>query len=217
MVRSHTRGLVQAGVVVAIFMVPSPCLANGSDGPTRALVSVSETNLYKYAGGTFYAGLLKKRQSFDIERMSPGGWAWGYAHGHASKCAWVKAADVGGRPAKQPSGLARRCGSPPRKPATQKPRFVVHVANSGAGGGGPTFHIGSPINITIRDRDSRSTRRLLRLCLTPAPIDRPSCRSGHVNRVIATLAPSKAGTLTIRATIDDGPTLIRKITVRAVR
>jgi hypothetical protein len=89
--------------------------------------------------------------------------------------------------------------------------YSIRVVNSGAGGGGRVFHVGSPINITVRDRTGRSHKKIA-ICLTPAPISKPSCHAAHLNRTLDSLAPSAAGRTKIRVKI--GTTvLVREIRV----
>jgi hypothetical protein len=97
---------------------------------------------------------------------------------------------------------------------TATARYAIHVANSGAGGGGAVFHTGSPINITVIDHDSHAQRPVT-ICMTPAPIDRPSCHRAHTNRTLASLAPSRAGPTKITATLPGGATLVHVIHVKA--
>jgi hypothetical protein len=74
-------------------------------------------------------------------------------------------------------------------------RYTIRVVNSAAGGypgRNPTrFYVGQPINITVRDRLRRAQK--FELCITPPPIDRPSCRRGTTGRTITGLAPSRSG------------------------
>jgi hypothetical protein len=89
--------------------------------------------------------------------------------------------------------------------------YSIRVVNSGAGGGGRVFHVGSPINITVLDRAGRSHKKIS-ICLTPAPISKPSCHVAHLNRTLDSLAPSAAGRTKIRVKI--GTTvLVREIRV----
>jgi hypothetical protein len=53
------------------------------------------------------------------------------------------------------------------------------------------------------------------VCITPAPIDKPSCHHAHTNRVLDSLAPSKAGLTHIGATLPSGRTLDHVIHVKA--
>jgi hypothetical protein len=92
-------------------------------------------------------------------------------------------------------------------------RYAIRVVNSGAGGGGRTFHVGSPINVTLVDRATRVSVPV-RICLIPAPIDRPSCHGARTNRTLDSLAPSRAGLNTIRVVVR-GRVLIRRIRVHA--
>lgn len=88
-------------------------------------------------------------------------------------------------------------------------RYSVRVANSGAGGDPRFFYVGGPLNVTVTDRLGKPAA--LRLCLTPAPIDRRSCHDGSVGRTIDSVAPSKAGLTKLRVTIG------RTVIVRVIR
>jgi hypothetical protein len=44
----------------------------------------------KSPNGVYY-GALSLRDHFDVQYISPGGYAWGYAYGDVNHCGWVKA------------------------------------------------------------------------------------------------------------------------------
>ena len=119
------------------------------------------------------------------------------AHAHARALAVVLPAVVGGLV------LASSAS------ADGGPRYSIRVANSGAGGDPGYFYVGGPLNVTVTDRLGKHAA--LRLCMTPAPIDRPACHDGSVGRTIDSLAPSKAGLTKLRVKI------ARTVLVRVIR
>jgi hypothetical protein len=88
-------------------------------------------------------------------------------------------------------------------------RYVVTVGNQSAGGDPGVLYVGGPLNIVLRDRDRADTT--FRLCITPAPIDQPSCRAGRTDRVISGPAISAPGETRLRFTLAGGAIVERTI------
>jgi len=95
--------------------------------------------------------------------------------------------------------------------ATGGSRYVVTVGNQGAGGDPGVLYVGGPANFTLRDRQGGD--RALELCVTPAPVDQPSCRRGRTNKVISGPAFSAAGETRVRFTLDGGAVVERTVEV----
>ncbi|HVF78959.1 MAG TPA: hypothetical protein VNA28_11740 [Solirubrobacteraceae bacterium] len=93
-------------------------------------------------------------------------------------------------------------------------RYSVRIVNSLAGGDPGFLYVGGPANITIRDAERAGQR--LTLCVTPAPEQRPSCRSGRTGRTIDTIVWSQAAPTEVRITIDGGPVLVDTVRPYAV-
>ncbi len=177
------------------------------------ITTAKEARLTLAPGGA-YVGVLEQGEHFDVQHITPHRWAWGWAYGHARKCAWTKLADLAAEPSGHLDAKHHDCGAPRvRHPGGSESRYRLRIRNSLAGGGGSTFHVGSPINVTVVDRHS-SHHRTLTLCMSPAPIDKPSCREGVTNRTIASLAPSKPGVTKVTARFADGSQVTRHIEVR---
>jgi hypothetical protein len=90
-------------------------------------------------------------------------------------------------------------------------RYVVTVGNQGAGGDPGVLYVGGPANFTLRDRQGAD--RAFELCVTPAPLDQPSCRRGRTNKVISGPAFSAAGETRVRFTLDGGTVIERTVEV----
>jgi hypothetical protein len=95
--------------------------------------------------------------------------------------------------------------------AVAAPRYTVTVVSSAAGGDPGVLYVGGPMNLELRD--ARNAREAYRLCITPAPIDQPSCRNGHSATVISGPAPSAAGRTELRFELPGGRTVRRVVNV----
>jgi hypothetical protein len=90
-------------------------------------------------------------------------------------------------------------------------RYSVVVGNQAAGGDPGVLYVGGPANFTLRDRSGGD--RPLELCITPAPIDQPSCRMGRTNPTISGPAFSQPGETTIRFSVSGGDVVERTVVV----
>lgn len=95
--------------------------------------------------------------------------------------------------------------------STAGSRYVVTVGNQGAGGDPGVLYVGGPANFTLRDRQGGD--QALELCVTPAPVDQPSCRRGRTNKVISGPAFSAAGETRVRFEMDGGAVVERTVEV----
>lgn len=91
-------------------------------------------------------------------------------------------------------------------------RYSTRVVNSIAGGDPGFFYVGGPLNIRLIDRQGGTGR--YDLCVTPAPIDKPSCRRARANRTVDSLAPSQVGLTKLRFEIPGRKVIVRFIRVR---
>jgi hypothetical protein len=97
-------------------------------------------------------------------------------------------------------------------PASASSGFTIRVANSGAGGDPGYFYVGGPLNVTV---SGPAPAKTFEVCMTPAPIDRASCRHGRVGRTVDSLgAPSKAGHTKLRVRFGPNQVYVRYIRVR---
>ncbi len=141
---------------------------------------------------------LRKGEKVDVSRYSPSGaWAYGKPRGaqHAHlPGGWVRVADL----------CAKGSAAKPK-------RYSVRISPGGSGE--LPVYVGGVSNITVKDAQRAGQR--LQLCITPAPTERPSCRSGRTGRTIDTIAWSQAGPTKVRIAIEGGPVIVKTINVRA--
>jgi len=90
-------------------------------------------------------------------------------------------------------------------------RYTLTVGNQSLGGDPDVLYVGGPANFTVRDRSGAD--RPIELCITPAPIDQPSCRRGRTNRTISGPAFSRSGETTVRFTVAGGEPVDRTVVV----
>jgi hypothetical protein len=84
-------------------------------------------------------------------------------------------------------------------------RYSVRIVNSPAGGDPGFFYVGGPANVTVTD--TQRADQPLTLCITPAPIERSSCRTGRTGTTIDSIAWSAGGPTEVRISINGGPVL----------
>lgn len=101
------------------------------------------------------------------------------------------------------------CAQGKRAEFARTSRYSVRIVNSPASGDPGFFYVGGPANITVKDK--RRAGQSLTLCLTPAPIERPSCRTGRTGQTIDTIVWSKSVATEVRISIDGGPTLVDRV------
>jgi hypothetical protein len=85
-------------------------------------------------------------------------------------------------------------------------RYSVRIVNSLAGGDPGFFYVGGPANITVKDRQRAG--QAVTVCMTPAPMERDSCRTGHTGQTIDSIVWSGNEPTEVRITIDGGPVLV---------
>jgi hypothetical protein len=90
----------------------------------------------------------------------------------------------------------------PSAAAAQAPTLRVHPIFSG---GAKAVHAGAVVDVDAKGPAPKITK----VCLTPAPIDRPSCSGARF------VAPSQAGTTKIDVTFADGTTSSMTLRVHA--
>ena len=195
--------LAAAAIATAAAVLPAGASAAGS--PADRAASEARTVC---AAGTYVkerpdaipVDHLKKGETIDVKRYSPSR-QWAYGKPRGSKHAhldggWVKVADLCAK------------GS-----AAKSKRYSVRIA-PGSANTGPVY-VGGLSNITVKDAQRAGQR--LQLCITPAPTERPSCRSGRTGRTIDTIAWSQAGPTKVRIAIEGGPVIVKTVNVRAAQ
>ncbi len=85
-------------------------------------------------------------------------------------------------------------------------RYSVRIVNSLAGGDPGFLYVGGPANITVKDKQRAGQR--VTVCMTPAPMERDSCRSGRTGQTIDTIVWSDNVATEVKVTIDGGPVLV---------
>lgn len=93
-------------------------------------------------------------------------------------------------------------------------RYTLTVGNQAAGGDPGVLYVGGPANFRVRDRTGED--RPVELCITPAPIDQPGCRTIRTNRTVSGPAFSQAGETTISYAVG-GERFERTVTVASPR
>lgn len=88
-------------------------------------------------------------------------------------------------------------------------RYSVRIANSPAGGDPGFLYVGGPANITARDAERAGQK--VTVCVTPAPVERSSCRTGRTGQTIDTIVWSKDGPTEVRIAIEGVPVLVDTI------
>lgn len=195
--RSISTATVSA-VAVAIAALAAPAaLAHAPipPPPAKNMRDVCVKSAYvKLRPGAVVAGTVHRGESVEITRRSKSG---GYVY------------IVGRRPDFTVKGwLPARylCAAGKRAEFAKTERYSVRIVNSLAGGDPGFLYVGGPANITVKD--TKRAGQALTLCVTPAPIDRPSCRTGRTGRTIDSVAWSAAVPTEVRITIEGGPVLV---------
>lgn len=106
------------------------------------------------------------------------------------------------------------CGKGQRAQFARTTRYSVRIVNSPAGGDPGFLYVGGPANITVKDKQRAG--QALTLCVTPAPIDRPSCRSGRTGHTIDTIVWSQPVATQVSIAIENGPVLVDSVYPYAV-
>ena len=106
------------------------------------------------------------------------------------------------------------CAPGQRAEFARTSRYSVRIVNSPAGGDPGVLYVGDPANITVKD--PQRAAQALTLCVTPAPIERSSCRNGRTGRTIDSVAWSSPGATEVRIAIHGGPVLVDTVYPYAV-
>jgi hypothetical protein len=85
-------------------------------------------------------------------------------------------------------------------------RYSVRIVNSLAGGDPGFLYVGGPANITVQDKQRAGQK--VKVCVTPNPLERSSCRTGQTGRTIDTVVWSEAVPTEVRIEIEGGPVLV---------
>jgi len=108
--------------------------------------------------------------------------------------------------------FATSSGAAASRAASASERFTIRVVVSGAAGDPGYFYVGGPINVTVTGHAPAKT---FEVCMTPAPIERASCRHGRVGTTVDSLgAPSKAGKTKLRVSFGQNKVYIKYLNVR---
>jgi hypothetical protein len=106
------------------------------------------------------------------------------------------------------------CAEGQRAQFAKTSRYSVRIVNSRAGGDPGFLYVGGPANITVKDEQRAG--QALTLCVTPAPTDRPSCRSGRTGHTIDTIVWSQPVATQVSIAIEGGPVLVDSVYPYAV-
>lgn len=188
---------------VAIASIAIPAASSAAHHPAKQMREICAKSVYvKQTPGTIPVGTVGRGEQVEVTRYSASG-----------RFAQI----VADRPMYTTRGwIPRRylCAKGERAEFAKTSRYSVRIVNSLAGGDPGFLYVGGPANITVKDRQHAG--QTLRLCVTPAPIDRPSCRSGRTGHTIDTVAWSEAVPTEVRIEIDGGPVLVDTVHPYAV-
>ena len=178
----RTRLAVLAVTAVAIAAAPAAAQA----APAQARDVCAAHTYVTERPAAIPVDSLFKGDTIDVRRYSPSReWAYGKPRGAKHAVAgWVKVADL--------------CAT---GSSSKAKRYSVRI-DPGTAATGPVY-VGGISNITVKD--SKRAGQRLQLCITPAPTERPSCRSGRTGRTIDTIAWSQAGPTKVRIAIEGAP------------
>lgn len=201
----RTRFTLTAAAAIATAATVLPAGASAAGSPADRVASKARTVCATHTYVTerpasIPLDSLFQGETVDVQRYSPSRqWAYGKPRGskHAAlDGGWVKVADLCAK------------GS-----AAKAKRYSVRI-DPGTAATGPVY-VGGISNITVKD--SKRAGQRLQLCITPAPTERPSCRSGRTGRTIDTIAWSQAGPTKVRIAIEGGPVIVKTVNVRAAQ
>ncbi len=186
---------VSAALAVAgAACVAAPAAASAEQRDGAQLREVCASSAYvKQAPGRILVGSVTRGEQVEVTRYSRSG---RFAH------------IVARRPRFTTRGWIERrylCAKGTRAEFAKTSRYSVRIVNSPAGGDPGFLYVGGPANITVEDKQRAGQK--LKLCITPAPIERSSCRSGQTGRTIDSIAWSEAVPTTVRIEIEGGPVL----------
>lgn len=199
--RSTTK--MTFGAVVAIASIALTTAASAEQRAAQQMREVCAKSVYvKESPGAIPVGSVGRGEQVEITRYSKSG---GFAH------------IVARRPMHTTRGwIPRRylCPKGERAEFAKTSRYSVRIVNSLAGGDPGFLYVGGPANITVKDRERAG--QTLKVCVTPAPVERSSCRTGRTGRTIDSVAWSEAVPTQVRIEIDGGPVLVDTVRPYAV-
>lgn len=189
-----TKITVSAALAIAGASMAIPAAAATQQRAEAQMREVCAGSVYvRQAPGLIPVGSVGRGEQVEITRHSRSG---RFAH------------IVARRPGHTTRGwLERRylCAKGERAEFAKTSRYSVRIVNSRAGGDPGFLYVGGPANITVRDRQRAGQK--LTLCVTPAPVERSSCRTGRTGRTIDTVVWSAAVPTQVRIDIDGGQVL----------
>ncbi len=201
--RVITATAATAALSIAAAALPAAASAAQDSAPPQARTVCAAHTYLKERPDAIPLDTLVRGETVGVRRYSPSGqWAYGKPRGakhnfRGSKAGWVRVAD-----------LCPKAGAA----AAKAKRYTVKIRVAGGGGRGP-FQVGGLANITVADTQHEG--QALQLCITPAPTEQPSCRSGHTGRTIDTIAWSQPGPTKVRVAIEGGPVIVKTVQVLA--
>ena len=184
-----------AVATTAVVAVPASATAAPAKQDGAQMREVCLKSVYvKKRPGVLFAGTVSKGEKVEVTRYT-----------RSRRYARV----VARRPGFTVRGwvpVAGLCAKGKSAEYAKTSRYSVKIANSPAGGDPGFLYVGGPANITVKD--NQRAGQTLTLCITPAPEQQPSCRTGRTGRTIDTIVWSKAGATEVRISIDGGPVLV---------
>ncbi|HVF79495.1 MAG TPA: hypothetical protein VNA28_14460 [Solirubrobacteraceae bacterium] len=197
---------ITVGTALAVAAVVSSAVPAATSAQPRAAAEMREVcaqSVYvKQAPGVIPVGSVRRGEEVEVTRYSTSG---RFAH------------IVAHRPMYTTRGWVPRrylCAKGKRAEFAKTSRYSVRIVNSPAGGDPGFLYVGGPANVTVIDRERAG--QTLKLCVTPAPVERSSCRSGRAGRTIDSVAWSEAVPTEVRIEIDGGPVLVDTVHPYAV-
>ena len=198
MTRARTIAIATAAAVAgcgaaapAAFAATSPAFSAAAHQDREVCV---KTAYLKKRPGVVVAGTVYKGEKVQVTRYTKSG---RFAHVEAPK------------PGYTPRGwieVSHLCARGKSAEFAKTSRYSVKIVNSRAGGDPGFLYVGGPANITVKDKQRAGQK--LTLCITPAPEQRPSCRTGRTGRTIDTIVWSAADPTEVRISIEGGPVLV---------
>lgn len=193
-----------AVAVAAAAGIAAPAASSADGGARAEMREVCAKSVYvRERPGVIPIGSVHRGESVRVTRRSSSG-------------TWARV--VVSRPKRTVRGwmpVAYLCAKGRRAEFAKTSRYSVRIVNSLAGGDPGFLYVGGPANVTVTDRQRAGQK--IRLCVTPAPIERSSCRTGRTGQTIDTVVWSAPVATTVRIEIEDGPVLEDTVYPYAVR
>jgi len=182
-------------IAVASALIPVAIAPADHRDAASQLREVCATSVYvKKAPGLIMVGTVRKAEKVRVTRYSRSG---AFARIEARRPGFTVKGWV---------PVRYLCAKGRTAEFAKTARYSVRVANSPAGGDPGFFYVGGPANITVADRERAGQK--LQVCLTPAPLERTSCRTGRTGATIDSIVWSAAVPTQVRITIEGGPVLV---------